>query len=253
MDLGLKGRTALVTGATRGIGLAIVRALAAEGMNIGLCARTPGAVAALVDGLIGEGVKAWGQAVDVTDREALAAWVEEAERTLGGVSVAISNPSAMVFQNTEEDWRSAFEVDMLGSLRFFEACRTHLERAACDDNAAFIMISSISALETMRVSPYGAIKAALNHYAKGLAIEMAPKGVRVNLISPGNIFFEGGVWDGVRIRSPSAFAQSLSANPTGRMGAPEEVASLVAFAASPKSKFVTGANLVVDGTLTRRI
>ncbi|HEY2751927.1 SDR family NAD(P)-dependent oxidoreductase [Phenylobacterium sp.] len=253
MDLGLAGRVALVTGATKGIGLAVARALAAEGMNLGVCSRDPAAVAGLVDSLADQGVKAWGRATDVKDGEALGRWVADAAEALGGVDVAVSNPSAMVFQNTEKDWRSVFELDLLGSIRLFDACRPHLVRAGAAQDASFIMISSISALEATQPSPYGALKAALNHYAKGLAVEMAGAGVRANLVSPGNIFVEGGFWDGVKTRAPAYFDQSLKANPTGRMGTAEEVAATVAFLASPRSKFTTGANVVVDGTLTRRV
>lgn len=253
MDLGLAGRVALVTGATKGIGLAVARTLAAEGMNLGVCARDPAAVAGLVDSLADQGVKAWGRATDVRDGEALGRWVADAAEALGGVDVAVSNPSAMVFQNTEEAWRSVFELDLLGSIRLFDACRPHLEQAAAAQDASFIMISSISALEATQPSPYGALKAALNHYAKGLAVQMAGAGVRANLVSPGNIFVEGGFWDGVKTRAPAYFDQSLKANPTGRMGTAEEVAATVAFLASPRSKFTTGSNAVIDGTLTHRV
>lgn len=254
MDLGLTGRRALITGATRGIGLAIAETLADEGVDIAICSRDAKAVEAQVERLGAKGAKAWGRAADVSDAAALADWVAAAADALGGLDIAISNPSAMVFRNAEDDWRSAFEIDLLGSIRLFNACRPHLEAAAAEvGDAAYLMISSLSALETTRVSPYGALKAALNHYAKGLAAEMAPKGVRANVIAPGNIFHEGGVWDGVKTSSPDAFAKSLAANPTGRMGTPHEVASAVAFLASPRSRFTIGAQLLIDGSLSHRV
>ncbi|MDP3747665.1 MAG: SDR family oxidoreductase [Phenylobacterium sp.] len=254
MDLQLKGKAVIVTGASRGIGRAIAEAFADEGADVAICARNPEQVAEAVTALLAKGVRAWGRAVDIADGAALKAFVEAAAAALGGVDVVVCNASAMVQGNGEAAWRSLFEVDTLGAVRTFEAARPHLETAAgaCGD-AAFLLIGSTAAAETEAPSAYGALKAALVHFAKGIAREGAAKGVRCNVVSPGTVFFEGGVWAQVRSDHPALFEQTLKRNPTGRMATAEEIAAATVFLASPRSAFTTGVNLVVDGALTRRV
>jgi 3-oxoacyl-[acyl-carrier protein] reductase len=103
------------------------------------------------------------------------------------------------------------------------------------------------------VRPYAAVKAALVPYVKGVARSLAHKGVRANLVSPGNIYFKGGVWNTVEERNPETFKMMLSLNPMGRMGTPEEVANAVVFLTSPRAGFITGTNLIIDGALTQRV
>ena len=115
------------------------------------------------------------------------------------------------------------------------------------------MISSISAAETQNAQAYGAIKAAMIHYAKGLAKECARSKVRVNVVSPGTIYFKGGVWHNVEQMAPQMYEATLKRNPMGRMGTPQEIANAAVFLASPVSSFTTGANLIVDGAMTSRV
>jgi 3-oxoacyl-[acyl-carrier protein] reductase len=93
----------------------------------------------------------------------------------------------------------------------------------------------------------------LIHYMQGLAYQLAPKGIRANTVSPGNVYFEGGVWDHIEKNNPKLFAEALALNPSGRMARPQEIANAVAFVASPAASFVSGANFVVDGALTRGV
>lgn len=253
MDLQLKGKTAVVTGASRGIGRAIAELFADEGANVAICARHADQVAEAVKALESKGVKAYGEAVDIAEGEALKAFVGHAAERLGSLDVLVSNASALVQGGGEDAWRSMFDIDMLGAVRSFEAARPHLEKAAADKgDAAFVITSSISAAETDNPNAYGAMKAALIHFAKGVARENAPKKVRCNVVSPGTVFFEGGVWGNVKENMPGFFEQMIKRNPTGRMATPEEIAAATVFLASPRSAFTTGINMVVDGGISRR-
>src|SRR4051812_36393705 len=166
MDLQLKGKTAVVTGATRGIGRAMAEAFADEGANVAICARNPEQVAEAVKALEAKGVKAFGQALDIADSDVLKGFIEASAKALGGIDVLVSNASALVQGNAEDAWKAMFEIDMLGAIRSFDAAKPHLEAAAAKTgDAAFIITSSVSAAETDNPNSYGAMKAALIHFA----------------------------------------------------------------------------------------
>ncbi len=254
MDLGLKGKAAVVTGGSRGIGRAIADLLADEGCDVAICARNAGQVAEAVAALQAKGVKAFGQAVDIADGPALKAFVTQAGNELGGIDILVSNASALVQGAGEDEWKAMFDIDVMGAVRSFEAARPFLEKAgAAKGDAAFIITSSVSAAEATTASSYGAMKAAQIHYAKGLARENAAKHIRANVISPGTVFFEGGVWGNVKAGMPQFFEQMLKRNPTGRMATPDEVAAAAVFLASPRSSFTTGINMLVDGAISSRV
>ena len=251
MDLGLKGLKAIVTGGTKGIGQAIAQTLAAEGAHVAICARNADEVAASVAELQGRGVTAFGRAVDVADAPALAAWVNDAAATLGGIDIVVANVSALAIAADEAAWQRGFEVDMMGTVRLVTAAMPHLEKS---DKAAIVTISSVSGREIDFASgPYGAFKAAIVHYTQGLAYHLAGKGIRANSVSPGNTYFPGGVWTQIEQGNPEFFKMALGMNPTGRMGTPQEMANAVAFLASPAASFITGTNLLVDGALTKGV
>ncbi|HUN40536.1 MAG TPA: SDR family oxidoreductase [Acetobacteraceae bacterium] len=251
MDLGLKGRKALVTGATKGIGLSIAEHLAKEGSAVAICARNADEVAATIARLRSMGVAATGRAVDVSDHAALQAWVRDAATELDGLDIVIPNVSALAIGNDNASWRAEFETDLLGAVHAVDAAMPYLEAS---DAAAVVIISSVSGREVdFAAGPYGVMKAALIHYAQGLAYQLAAKGIRANTVSPGNTYFEGGVWHRIERDNPSLYAAALALNPTGRMGKPEEMARAAVFLASPAASFISGTNLVVDGALTRGV
>lgn len=250
MDLQIKGGKALVTGGTKGIGRAIANTLADEGCNVAICARNAEEVDAAVADLSAKGITAFGQSVDVGEPEALANWVAASAEALGGIDTVVSNVSGGGAQG-DEAWRRHLEYDMLGAVRLVEASLPHLEASA---NGNLVMISTTAALEKfMQAGPYNALKAALIQYAGALSQDLAPKGIRVNTVSPGPIFIEGGSWDMIKQNMTAFYDATVGDIPMGRMGNAEEVAAQVALLASPRAGFTTGTNVVIDGGLTKRI
>lgn len=254
MDLGLKGKKAVILGGTRGIGRAIADTLAGEGADVAVCARNADQVAETVAALKAKGVNATGASVDITDGPALKAWVKEAGEELGGIDVLVSNAGAMAQGADPDSWKKNFEVDVLGAVNAFDAAEPFLKDAAAKNgDAAFVLIASVSAAVADSAGSYGAMKAALIHMAKGLARQHAPIGLRVNVVSPGMVYFEGGVWHMVETGMPDFFKQQLKRNPTGRCATPQEVANAAVFLASPVSSYTTGVNLLVDGAISNRV
>lgn len=254
MDLGLKGRNAVVLGGTRGIGRAIAETLAREGAGVAVCARNAEQVASTVAELNASGVRATGATVDITDASALKAWIGSAAKELGGVDMLFSNAGAMAQGGDAASWEQNFKLDVLGAVNAFEAAQPFLAASgARSGDAAFVIISSVSAAQADTASSYGPIKAALIHMAKGLARQHAAKKIRVNVVSPGAVYFKDGIWNKIEREAPKRFQDALARNPTGRMATPQEIASAAVFLASPVSSFTTGSNLVVDGAISNRV
>lgn len=251
MDLQLKGKAALITGSSKGIGRAIAETLAAEGCNVGICARNQGEVDEAVKSLSGKGVKVVGEVVDITDAKSYESWIEKCAKDFGGIDIFVANVSAGGADVSEDGWRANFEADMLGTWRGVNAVLPYLEKSSA---GSIVMISSTAALEGfMGATPYAAFKAAIINYAGNLALDLAPKGISVNAVSPGPIFFKGGAWDQIKEAMPEIYDNTLANIPMGRMGTLDDVANQVAFLASPVSTYTTGCNIVVDGGFTKRL
>ena len=250
MDLGLQGKKGLVTAASRGIGLAIAQTLADQGVDVAICARSEGGLESARKDLEGRGVKVFAKSVDVGDGDALRAFVTEAGETLDGLDIVVCNASGGAGMG-ESAWQANVDVDLLGSVRAVEAGVPFLSES---DAGSIIFISSTAALEYLGVAqPYNAIKAALIAHASDLSQSLARKGIRVNTVSPGPIYFEGGNWEMIKNAMPKVYEGALAQCAIGRMGTPEEVARVVVFLASPAASLVTGANLVADGGFTKRV
>ena len=251
MELGLSGKRLLVTGGTRGIGRAVVEGLLAEGAAVAYCARTQDSVSAAQSELDSGEATAIGTAVDVGDSAALADGVGRSADALGGIDGVVANVSALAIPDTAENWRTSFDVDLMGTVGLVEAALPHLLAAG---SGSIVTISSVSGREIdFAAGPYGAMKAAIVHYTQGLAYSLAGKGIRANTVSPGNTYFPGGVWPSIEENNPELFKAALALNPTGRMATPEEIANAVVFLSSSAASFVSGTNLVVDGALTRGV
>jgi len=248
MDLGLSGKRVLITGGSKGIGRAAADAFAAEGAHVSICARNAQEVAATVASLQTKGVKAFGRALDVADPQALAQWVRDSASELGGVDALVCNVSALAVGDSEETWEKSFRVDMMHSVNAVAAAVPFLEKSS---SASVVLISSVSGFEVdFAAGSYGAMKAALIHYAKGLSRQLVSKGIRVNAVSPGNTYFDGGIWQNIESNVPELFNTTLKVNPTGKFGTPQEVANGIVFISSPIASRISGSNLVIDGALT---
>ncbi len=208
-------------------------------------------MSAAVAAIAAKGVAAWGRAVDVADATALAQWVESAAKELGGVDSLVCNVSALAVGNTPETWEKSFRVDMMHTVNAIAAALPYLEKSRC---ASITIIASVSGFEIdFAAGSYGAMKAAIIHYAKGLSNQLVAKGVRVNAVSPGNTYFEGGIWQNIERGMPDLFKSAMALNPTGRMGTAEEVAAGVVFLASAAASRISGTNLIIDGALTKAV
>ena len=250
MDLGLKGKKALVTGSTRGIGRRITDALLAEGCAVAIGSRKEEDVAQALTELSGKGTVV-GSALDVSNADSYRAWIAKSAADLGGVDIFVHNVSGGGGMDGENSWYKVFETDVMGAVRGVEAATPFLKESGV---GSVIFIGTTAAVETfMAPMAYNALKAGMVTYAKQLSQALGPANIRVNVVCPGPIYFEGGAWENIKNAAPDLYNQHLAIQPNGRMGTPEEVASAVTFLASPAASWITGVYLVVDGGYTKRV
>jgi 3-oxoacyl-[acyl-carrier protein] reductase len=245
MDLELKGKAAIVTGASRGIGRAIAQKLADEGAAVAICARGEAGVREAEDDLRKRSVPVYAAPCDVSNAEALGRFLDAAKSALGRVDILVNNPSGFVFADDERAWESTLATDLMAAVRASWKVAPWMVTAG---GGAIIHVSSIAGLEAGGFpASYGASKAALVSHGKALAVALAPQKIRVNTVAPGSIEFDGGLWQHTKHQNPDLYHAVLARIPGGRMGTPQEVADVVAFLASARASWVTGACIIVDG------
>lgn len=251
MDLKLKGRKAILAGASKGLGRYAAELLADEGVDIAFCARDQASIDEAAASFGTRGGKVHAASVDLSDPAAYRAWVDQAASALGGCDIFISFASAGGPPASEESWKNAFEIDVMGTWRGIDAAIPHLAKS--DAGAIVVIGTNVSIEPAFGPQPYAAMKAAITHHAGALAQRLAPQGIRVNTVSPGPIFINEGSWDKIKQGRREIYDATLAKVPAGRLGDPEEVAAAIAFLASPIARFISGTNIVIDGAMTKRI
>ena len=251
MDLGLRGKKAIVTGATKGILRGVVELMVSEGANVAFCARDATEVAEAVQAVKRPDGEVFGEAVNVRDGDAYQAWLERAAASLGGCDVFIPGVSGGAGMDSEKNWVRNFEIDVLHTVRGCETLMPHLKKSG---SGSIVVIGSTNAVETFAAPmAYNAMKGGLVVYAKQLSQHVGKQGVRVNTVSPGPIYFEGGAWEMIKGTQAKFFDWAMKQIPCGHMGTVEEIARVIVFIASPAASLITGANIVADNGFTKRV
>ena len=241
----LSGKRVVVMGGSRGIGRAIALGFAQEGAAVAICARGAGALEATRAEIAALGVTAFAAPCDLAEAAQIARFIPEAAAALGGLDVLVNNASGFGSTDDEAGWSAAFHIDMMATVRASQAALPFLERSGA---GAIVNVSSISALRaSARSAPYGAMKAAIDHYTGSQAKMYAARGIRVNAVAPGSIEFPGGMWEKRRLEGAPLYEEIRRQIPSGRLGEPEAVADVVLFLASRRARWVTGQSVVVDG------
>jgi 3-oxoacyl-[acyl-carrier protein] reductase len=258
MNLELTDKAAIVTGSSRGLGLASATALAREGCLVTLCARGADRLAeaaAEVTAACGDPSRVFAVQADVSTAGGVASLVEQAVSRFGGLDIVVNNVGLArggdLVATTDAEWQEAIDQTLMPAVRTSKLAVPHMKRRG---GGVILMIASIFGRETGGRMTYNAVKAAEISLAKSLAQQLARDNIRVNSVAPGSILFPGGSWWRRRQADPDGIADFVRRElPFGRFGTPEEVAHVVAFLASPKASWISGASIVVDGCQSRSL
>ena len=256
MNLQLNDKVAIVTGSSRGIGLAIAHALAAEGSRVTLCARTETRLrqaASDVEQTSGAPGRVLAVTADVSTEAGAGEVVARTVETFGGVDVVVNNVSMAggrgLLDTSDAEWQDAIDQALVTTVRVTRQAVPHMQRRG---GGSVIIIASIYGREAGGRMTYNAVKAAQISLGKSLAQQLASSDIRVNTVSPGSIMFEGGSWWKRQQQDPDAIAEFVKRElPFGRFGRAEEVGAVVAFLSSPRASWISGACIPVDGCQSR--
>ena len=254
MDLGLTGKVAIVTGSSRGLGLAAATALANEGASVVLCARGEETLAKAAGGIRSQvaGARLATVAADVSTEAGARQIIDTAVAEFGRIDVLVNNVGtargADLESTTDADWQEAMEQTLFPAVRMSRLAVPHLRK----QGGAIVIVSSIFGRESGGRMTYNAVKAAEISLTKSLAQQLAKDQIRVVSVAPGSILFEGGSWWKRLQSDPEGIAKFVKQElPFGRFGKPEEVGAAIAFLASPKASWISGTTVVVDGCQSR--
>lgn len=255
MDLGLTGKVAVVTGGSRGLGLAAAAALIGEGSHVVVCARGAEQLQVAVEQLraaAASGARAEAVTADVSTQHGVASVIETAIKTFGRLDVLVNNVGVAkggdLEATSDAEWHEAFDHTLFPAIRASRLAVPHLRK----QGGAIVIVSSIFGRESGGRMTYNAVKAAEISLTKSLAQQLAKDQVRVVSVAPGSIMFEGGSWWKRQQADPEGIAEFINRElPFGRFGRPEEVGAAIAFLASPKASWVSGTTVVVDGCQSR--
>ena len=256
MDLGLTGKVAIVTGGSRGLGLAAAKALAAEGAHVLICARGEEQLQKAVNEILhyaASSARAITVTADVSTEAGVSSVVDFAIKSFGRLDVVVNNvglgKGGELETTSDADWQEAFDQTLFPAIRMSRAAVPHLRQQG---GGAIVIVSSIFGREAGGRMTYNAVKAAEISLTKSLAQQLAKDQIRVVSVAPGSILFEGGSWWKRQQADPQGLAQFIKQElPFGRFGKPEEVGAAIAFLASPKASWISGTTVVVDGCQSR--
>ncbi len=249
MDLELKGKTALVTGSSRGIGNAIATLLHKEGCNVTINGRNDNSLKS-ASSSFKERIHVC--AADVTKLEDCKTLIKETIKQWGSIDILVCNvgsgTSVKPGEENFEEWKRVFTNNFYSAVNIIEVAKDELSKTG----GSIVCVSSITGIEVLGAPiTYSVAKAALNVYVKNISKPLAKLGIRINAVAPGNVIFEGSVWEKKLSENPLDVENMLKDVALQRLGKPEEIANFVVFLCSQKSSFATGALFVIDGGQTR--